>query len=159
MIPVHFILNGKETRFEVRRDERLLETLRRKAGITSVRGGCGRGECGACTVLLEKRPVAACLVLTLQVDGRRVDTLAGLEEGLLRDLRQAMEEEGAVACGHCTDGMLLAASSVLLRFRRPSLEQIRQELAGNRCRCGCEERILAAVRKAARRRAARRLAP
>ena len=154
MIQVRMELDGSESLFEVSRDERLVDTLRRRAGLVSLKEGCGLGRCGACTVLLNDQPVAACLVLTLQVDGQRVDTLEGLHaRGLLRDLQEALTEEGAVACGHCTPGMLLAAHAVLARFLRPSLEQIREGLKGNNCRCGSEGRIVAAVRKTALQRA------
>ncbi len=154
MIPVRMELDGSESLFEVSRGERLVDTLRSRAGLVSIKQGCAQGRCGACTVLLNDQPVAACLVLTLQVDGQRVDTLEGLHaRGLLRDLQEALIEGGAVACGHCTPGMLLAAHAVLMRFSRPSLKQIREGLEGNNCRCGCKGRIVAAVRKAALRRA------
>jgi carbon-monoxide dehydrogenase small subunit len=156
-VSVNLIVNGAACAFEVSEDERLVTTLREKAGLTGTKVGCAVGECGACSVLLDGKLVAACLVPTVQADGSEVLTVEGLARGgRLSDLQRAFVEEGAVQCGFCTPGMLMAAEALLRRHARPSTEQIRAGLAGNLCRCTGYTKIVAAVRKAARRRVARR---
>ncbi|HOX42536.1 MAG TPA: (2Fe-2S)-binding protein [Myxococcota bacterium] len=155
-VSVNLKLNGAACRFEVEPDERLVETVREKAGLTGTKLGCGVGECGACSVLLDGKLVCACLVLAAQADGCEVFTVEGLAPGgRLSDLQRAFVEEGAVQCGYCTPGMLMAAEALLRRHKRPTGEQIRQGLAGNLCRCTGYTKIVAAVRKVAKRRAAR----
>lgn len=153
---VRLVVNGAETVLEVEPDERLVDSLREKAGLTGTKLGCGIGECGACSVLLDDELVSACLVLTVQADGCRVTTIEGLEqEGRLSDLQQAFVDEGAVQCGYCTPGMIMAGEALLRRYRRPTSEQIRAGIAGNLCRCTGYTKIVAAIRKAARRRVSR----
>jgi len=154
---VNLIINGAETVLDVEPDERLVDTLRNTIGLTGTKLGCGVGECGACSVLLDDVLVPACLVLTVQADRSRIATVEGLAEGdRLSDLQQAFVEEGAVQCGYCTPGMLMAGEALLRRYRRPTSEQIRAGIAGNLCRCTGYTKIITAIRKAARRRAARR---
>ncbi len=153
---VRLVVNGAETVLEVEPDERLVDSLREKAGLTGTKLGCGIGECGACSVLLDGELVSACLVLTVQADGCRVTTIEGLEQdGRLSDLQQAFVDEGAVQCGYCTPGMIMAGEALLRRYRRPTSEQIRAGIAGNLCRCTGYTKIVAAIRKAARRRVSR----
>jgi aerobic-type carbon monoxide dehydrogenase small subunit (CoxS/CutS family) len=153
---VRLVINGAQTVLEVDPDERLVDSLREKAGLTGTKLGCGIGECGACSVLLDDELVSACLVLTVQADGCRVTTIEGLErDGRLNDLQQAFVDEGAVQCGYCTPGMIMAGEALLRRYRRPTTEQIRAGIAGNLCRCTGYTKIVAAIRKAARRRVAR----
>ncbi len=153
---VRLVINGAETVLEVEPDERLIDSLRDKAGLTGTKLGCGIGECGACSVLLDDALVSACLVLTVQADGCRVTTIEGLEQdGRLSDLQQAFVDEGAVQCGYCTPGMIMAGEALLRRYRRPTSEQIRGGIAGNLCRCTGYTKIVAAIRKAARRRISR----
>ena len=154
---VRLQINGAEGVFEVESTERLVDTLREKAGLTGTKIGCGIGECGACSVLLDGRVVSACLVLTAQVDGAEVTTVEGLSRaGRLSDLQEAFVAEGAIQCGYCTPGMLMAAESVLRRYQRPTTEQIREGISGNLCRCTGYTKIVCAIRKTARRRAIRR---
>jgi carbon-monoxide dehydrogenase small subunit len=150
-------INGAETIVEADEQERLVETLRDKIGLTGTKIGCGIGECGACSVLLDDKLVAACLVLTVQADGCSVVTIEGLARGdQLNDLQLAFVEEGAVQCGYCTPGMIMAGEALLRRYQRPTSEQIRSGIAGNLCRCTGYTKITTAIRKAARRRATRR---
>ncbi|MFC1654840.1 (2Fe-2S)-binding protein [Myxococcota bacterium] len=159
-ITVRLKINGAEAVFEIESTERLVDTLREKAGLTGTKIGCGIGECGACSVLLDDRVVSACLVLTAQADGAEVITVEGLAQpgtaGGLSDLQEAFVAEGAIQCGYCTPGMLMAAESVLNRYQRPTTEQIRTGISGNLCRCTGYTKIVSAVRKTARRRAIRR---
>jgi len=160
-VTVRLQINGAEAVFEVESTERLVDTLREKAGLTGTKIGCGIGECGACSVLLDGKVVSACLVLTAQMDGVRVDTVEGLatpgKAGQLNDLQNAFVQEGAVQCGYCTPGMLMAAEAVLARYQRPTTEQIRKGISGNLCRCTGYTKIVSAIRKTARRRAIRRI--
>jgi carbon-monoxide dehydrogenase small subunit len=125
--------------------KRLLDVLREECGLTGTKEGCGEGECGACTVLVEGEPVNSCLIPFAQVRGARVTTIEGLRGKAA--LQQAFVSEGGAQCGICTPGMILAAAALR---RDPSLEEIRIGLAGNICRCTGYEGIYRAVRKAAR---------
>lgn len=156
-VDVQLTINGQPTQFQVDPTERLADTLRERAGLTGTKIGCGIGECGACSVLLDGKLVSSCLVLTAAADGRRVDTVEGLaRDGQLSDLQRAFIEEGAVQCGYCTPGMLMAGEYLLARYQRPTTQQIRQSISGNLCRCTGYRKIVTAIRKTARRRAARR---
>jgi carbon-monoxide dehydrogenase small subunit len=156
-VTVRLKINGAEAVFEVEATERLVDTLREKAGLIGTKVGCEIGECGACSVLLDGKVVPACLVLTAQTEGSEVVTVEGLGiQGKLSDLQQAFIQEGAVQCGYCTPGMLMAAEAILTRYQRPTTEQIRMGISGNLCRCTGYTKIVSAVRKTARRRAIRR---
>jgi len=156
-VTVRMKINGAEALFEVEATERLVDTLRDKAGLTGTKFGCGIGECGACSVLLNGKVVSSCLVLTVQADGAEVTTVEGLaRQGKLSDLQEAFVAEGAIQCGYCTPGMLMAAESLLSRYQRPTTEQIREGISGNLCRCTGYTKIVSAIRKTARRRAIRR---
>lgn len=156
-IDLQLTINGRQARFEVDPDERLVDTLREKAFLTGTKKGCGIGECGACSVILNGKLVAACLVLSAAADGAEIVTVEGLAHGdKLSDLQQAFVDEGAVQCGYCTPGMLLAGEYLLGRYQRPTSEQIREGISGNLCRCTGYSKIISAIRKTARRRAVRR---
>jgi len=128
----------------------LLEFLRNRLYLTGTKEGCGIGECGACTVLLDEKPVTACLVLAVEVDGCIVETVEGeATGGQLSVLQRAFVETGAVQCGFCTPGMIMSARGLLRRNPNPSDEEIVEAMAGNLCRCTGYEAILAAVRRAA----------
>ncbi len=128
---------------------RLLDVLREQVGITGTKEGCGEGECGACSVLLNGQLVNSCLVPVLQVAGCSVVTIEGLvENGCLHPIQEAFAHAGAAQCGICTPGMILAARQLLERFPHPTDEQIREGLAGNLCRCTGYQKILDAVRQA-----------
>lgn len=128
----------------------LLEFLRDRLYLTGTKEGCGIGECGACTVLLDEKPVTACLVLAVEADGRTVETVEGeATDGQLSGLQKAFVETGAVQCGFCTPGMIMSARGLLQRNPNPSDNEIVEAMAGNLCRCTGYAAILAAVRLAA----------
>ncbi len=151
-----FKLNGSEVRLEgVPGEESLLSLLRERLGLLGTKEGCGVGECGACSVLLDGRVVNACLTAAWQAAGREVTTIEGLApEGELHPLQQAFMEAGAVQCGFCTPGMILAAKDLLDRNPNPDEEAVKTALAGNLCRCTGYHDIIRAVRRAARRQGA-----
>jgi aerobic-type carbon monoxide dehydrogenase small subunit (CoxS/CutS family) len=130
----------------------LLEVLREDLGLTGTKHGCELGECGTCTVLVDGRPQLSCLLLPVQLAGRRVTTIEGLASpARLHPLQQAFAELGAAQCGYCTPGILLAASALLEREPEPGRQRIREALAGNLCRCTGYVKILEAVELASRR--------
>jgi aerobic carbon-monoxide dehydrogenase small subunit len=140
-VTVRFTLNDREVSSEGSGARRLLDVLREDLGQTGTKEGCGEGECGACSVLIDGEAVDSCLVAVGQVEGRRVVTI----EGLQSPLQQAFIEHGAAQCGICTPGMLLSAHALLLRTRRPSADDVREALAGNLCRCTGYTKIIEAV--------------
>lgn len=144
-------VNGKPVDLFVPPNRRLLDVLRDDLGLTGTKEGCGEGECGACTVLLDGRPVNACLVLAGEASGHEITTIEGLSQnGRLHPLQEAFLEAGAVQCGFCTPGMILAAKALLDVNPDPDTEAIRTALSGNLCRCTGYVKIIAAVRLAAR---------
>jgi carbon-monoxide dehydrogenase small subunit len=146
-----FEVNGVRRELDVDPAARLIDVLRGDLGLTGTKEGCGEGECGACTVLVDDLAVDSCLVLAPQVRGRRVLTVEGLaENGELDALQRAFIESGAVQCGFCTPGMLLAAKALLLANPHPTEREIRTALAGNLCRCTGYAAIVAAVTAASR---------
>lgn len=146
LIPVSFRVNGEDQRVEVKVTERLVDTLRDRLRLTGVKEGCGIGECGACTVLINGEAVNSCLILTLQVEGSQVVTIEGLEkEGVLDPLQESFIDHQAVQCGFCTPGMILSAKALLLKHPHPTREQIKEALDGNLCRCTGYAQILAAI--------------
>jgi carbon-monoxide dehydrogenase small subunit len=145
-----FELNGKDIEVDVPATTTLLEMLRVNLGYVSVKKGCEQGECGACTVLLDGAPVTSCIILAQQVEGRRVTTIEGLNENpLMRELRDAFLENGAVQCGYCTPGMLLAAYALLRDNPKPTEEDVKQGIEGNICRCTGYVKIIEAILDAA----------
>jgi carbon-monoxide dehydrogenase small subunit len=129
--------------------ERLLDVLREKLDLTGTKEGCGEGECGACSVILDGLLVNSCLVPFLQVDGCEILTIEGLaKDGLLHPLQEAFANNGGAQCGICTPGMILASYQLLKRSPHPTDEQIREGLAGNLCRCTGYQKIFDAVRHA-----------
>ena len=154
---IRFRLNGREVEIEAGADARLLDVLREDLHLTGTKEGCGEGECGACTVLLDGQPVNSCLLLAPQADGCDVVTIEGLAEGAhLHPIQEAFVEEGAVQCGFCTPGFILATYALLRANPEPTDEEILTALEGNLCRCTGYSRILAAVRLAAARLLAQR---
>ena len=148
---IRFELNGELRSLEVGDSLRALDVLRDELGLTGTKEGCGIGECGACTIVVDGLAVNACLMPAAQMDGTAVLTVEGLEAlPLGRALQQAFANQGAVQCGFCTPGMLPSAYALLLRERNPSEEMIRIALAGNLCRCTGYAQIIAAVQAAAR---------
>jgi len=143
-------VNGRAEQVTVPASMTLLELLRERLHLTGTKEACGIGECGACTVLLDGKPVTSCLVLAVEADGHEVRTIEGeATDGGLSALQQAFIDAGAVQCGFCTPGMILSARALLERTPNPSDEQIVEAIAGNLCRCTGYESILRAIRLAA----------
>ena len=153
---LRFVLNGRATAIEAPPAARLLDVLRGPLGLTGTKEGCGEGECGSCTVLLDGVPVNSCLVLAGQVEGRSVTTIEGLGDvAHLSPLQEAFVKEGGSQCGACTPGFLISAEALLASIPQPGETDIREALAGNLCRCTGYQRIVEAVRAAAKERASR----
>ncbi len=149
-VPIKLLINGVEHRLLVEPRWSLLFVLREKLGLTGAKMGCGRGECGACTVLLNDQPRYACLTLAVEAEGVKVTTVEGLMNGeQLGPVQQAFVEHDAFQCGYCTPGQIMAAEGLLRANPRPDLEQIRSGMSGNLCRCGAYAHISPAVAKAA----------
>ncbi len=149
---VSFEFNGGPVTVTVKPHVTLLDMLRTELGVRSVKKGCEQGECGACTLLLDGAPVASCLVLAPQVEGRFVTTLEGLEKNpLMIDLREAFMENGAVQCGFCTPGMLMSAYALLRDNPHPSMDEVKRGIEGNICRCTGYTKIIEAILDAAER--------
>ena len=147
---IQFQLNGKSTALEVEGSRMLLWVLRGELGLTGAKYGCGEGVCGACTVLVDGAAVHACTTPVSAVAGKRVVTIEGLAAGeRLHPLQEAFVEHGALQCGYCTPGMILAAHALLEKSPHPTREQIVAGLDDNLCRCGAHQRILAAVERVA----------
>ena len=150
MKTINFTLNGKEVIINVEGNETLLSMLRERLSIVSVKEGCGIGECGTCTVLIDDEPHYACLTLASKVDGHDVKTVEFLgDTGRLHPLQEAFISCGAVQCGYCTPGMLLSAYSLLLKNKDPQDEEIKRAISGNLCRCTGYIQIIEAIRYAA----------
>jgi len=148
---IRFTVNGNQVEEEVDGKMRLLDLLRDKLYLTSPKEGCGEGECGACTVLLDGRAVNSCLVLAPQVDGKEVLTVEGLSrDGTLHPIQRAFVEKGAVQCGFCTPGFIMSTYALLKENPNPSDEEIKTALEGNLCRCTGYAKILEAVHYAAK---------
>jgi aerobic carbon-monoxide dehydrogenase small subunit len=150
---VNVTVNGEQrTADDVWAGESLLYVLRERLGLPGSKNACEQGECGSCTVYLDDTPVCACLVAAGQVEGRAVRTVEGLADGdELDPVQQAFVEAGAVQCGFCTPGLIVATHDLLRRVASPTDAEIRESLAGNLCRCTGYEKILDAVRLAAER--------
>ena len=144
------IVNGRKVPLSSGGSETLLEFLRERLGLTGTKQGCGEGDCGACTVLVDGRPVNSCLVLAAEVGGTEITTIEGLGRGGERHpLQQAFVDHNAVQCGFCTPGMILTASVLLKENPRPTEEEIRHYLQGNLCRCTGYTKIVQAVKAVA----------
>ena len=149
-LPLHLIVNGDAVTRAVPAERTLLEFLRYDLGLTGSKQGCDKGDCGACTVLVDGRTVLACLTLALSVDGARVHTVESLANGTtLHPLQDAFVRHGAAQCGFCTPGMLMSAKALLEANGSPTRDEIKQALSGNLCRCTGYTKILDAVEDAA----------
>ncbi len=143
---INLTINGNEYSREVDEHRNLLHFLREDLGLTGTKEGCGAGECGACTVIMDGEPVNSCLVLAAEADGSEIETIEGeASEGELSDLQQALHEHHAVQCGFCTPGMIMSLKDLLRRNSTPGENEIRQAIEGNLCRCTGYEQIIEAV--------------
>lgn len=147
---IRFRLNGRAVEVDVPPGRRLLDLLRQDLGLTGTKEGCGEGECGACTVLVDGKPRLSCLTAAIQVEGKEILTIEGLaKDGKLHPLQKALVETAGVQCGFCTPGFIMATYALLLENPRPTREEVRAWLSGNLCRCTGYEQIVEAVLKAA----------
>lgn len=149
---IQCVVNGQRVEQDVDSDLRLLDFIRETLHLTGTKEGCGEGECGACTVLMDGKAVNSCLVLALQADGANIITIEGLADGhTLHPIQQAYVETGAVQCGFCTPGFIMATYALLQDTPDPSEEEILSGLEGNLCRCTGYSKIVEAVKLAATR--------
>ena len=150
--PVEIRVNGEWKRTEAKAEETLLHTLREKWGQTEVKEGCGKGDCGACTVLLNGKAVNACLTLTLQAHKGAVTTLKGIgTPEKPHPLQESFIKHGAIQCGFCTAGMIVAAKALLDEYPLPTREEIQKGISGNLCRCTGYQKIIKAIEDVAKR--------
>jgi carbon-monoxide dehydrogenase small subunit len=148
-VKVRISVNGNWIEREVRPDRLLLDFLREDLGLTGTKKGCEEGECGACTILMNGKTVVSCLVPVVKADGAEILTVEGMaEEGRLHPLQEAFWEEGAVQCGYCTPGMLLSAKGLLDENSVPRVEEVKEAISGNLCRCTGYSKIVQAIQKA-----------
>jgi xanthine dehydrogenase YagT iron-sulfur-binding subunit len=148
-VPLALTVNGQEHALQVEPRWTLLYVLRDKLDLTGTKPGCERGECGACTVLVDDEPRYSCMTLALEVAGRHITTVEGLLNGEeLGTVQKAFVEEDAFQCGFCTPGQVMAAEGLLRRNPTPSMEEIQTGMSGNLCRCGAYDHIFKAVRRA-----------
>lgn len=147
---VSFILNGEPVQVEIEPYLFLLQLLRDGFGLTGAKEGCGMGDCGACTVLVDGKAINSCIFPAVEVEGRRITTIEGLadEQGNLHPLQKAFVENGAIQCGYCTPGMVLSAKALLDENPNPTEEEIQGGIAGNLCRCTGYLSIVRAIKAA-----------
>jgi carbon-monoxide dehydrogenase small subunit len=143
-------LNGERLSIDVRPQEVLLDVLRTRIGVKSPKVGCERGDCGACTVLLDGMSVRSCLVLAVEVDGHEITTIEGIEHDGLTAVQEALIEQSSFQCGFCAPGIVVAAAELVEHTPHPTAEQVREAIAGNLCRCTGYEAIVDAVVTATR---------
>lgn len=147
---IELTVNGEKRTLDVKPHTRLLDLLREDLGLTGTKEGCGKGECGACTVIMNNKVVASCLVLAVQADGAEVLTVEGLSKGdKLHPIQESFIEKGAVQCGFCIPGMIMSSKKLLDENINPNDEDIKRGLSGNICRCTGYVKIIDAVKSAA----------
>ena len=140
-------INGKDHELAVSPNKTLADVIRYEIGLTGTKKGCEVGECGACTVIMDGKPVSSCLVLAVQANGRTILTIEGMETDKgLHPLQQAFVDKGAIQCGYCTSGMILSAKALLDRNAHPDESQIRMAISGNLCRCTGYQKIVEAIK-------------
>ncbi len=148
---IKFTLNQEMIEHEVVPNKTLVKMLREDFDLTGAKEGCGGGECGACTILFNGKPVTSCLMLAVQADGQEITTIEGLSQGNeLDELQKTFISTGALQCGYCTPGMILTAKGLLAENPDPTREEIKTALSGNLCRCTGYKRIIEAVEQAAK---------
>lgn len=147
---IQLVVNGETCRAVVAPQATLLELIRDHLGLTGTKEGCGKGQCGACTVLLDGKPVNSCLMLAVQAQGHQVMTIEGVgREEELDPIQQAFIDEGAVQCGFCTPGLILSARALLDQHAQPDEDHIKEAISGHLCRCTGYSAIIRAIRRAA----------
>jgi len=152
MKDIEFTVNGKKRKVPVKPNDLLLNVLREDLGLKGSKYGCGTGECGACTVLVDGKPILSCLTLAISMDKKNITTIEGIEsDGKLHPLQQAFVETGAVQCGYCTPGMILSAKALLDKNPNPTEDEIKSAIKGNLCRCTGYVKIIEAIQLAAKR--------
>jgi carbon-monoxide dehydrogenase small subunit len=150
MKKIYLKVNGKEQELQVKSSATLLDVIREDLGLTGTKEGCGVGECGACTVIIDDQAVNACLILAVEVNGKSITTIEGLSDGeKLHPIQEAFAEVGGLQCGFCTPGMILSAKVLLDKNRAPTDQEIRKGLEGNFCRCTGYTKIVESVKVAA----------
>lgn len=148
---IHLEINGQDYAFTVPPKKLLVDLLREDLGLTGTKISCGEGECGACTVLVDGKPVCSCITLAIHVDGSKVTTIEGLAKGgALHSLQTSFIATGAAQCGYCTPGMILSAKALLDLNPHPTEDEVKHALAGNLCRCTGYAAIIKAVQSAAK---------
>lgn len=147
---ITLLVNDREYQLSVESDALLIDVLRDELGLTGTKKGCGTGDCGACTIILDGKAVTSCLLLAVAVEGKSITTIEGLEQnGKLHPIQEAFIEQGAIQCGFCTPGMILTAKTLLEANPNPSEAEIRAGIAGNLCRCTGYAKIVEAIQVAA----------
>ena len=151
-LKIQLKVNGMAYEKEVEPRRTLLELIREDLELTGTKEGCGLGECGTCTVLLDGKPIKSCITLAVQANGREVTTIEGVEapDGTLHPLQQAFIDHGAIQCGFCTPGMVLSAKALLAENPHPTEMEVRTAIAGNLCRCTGYQKIVEAILGAAK---------
>jgi carbon-monoxide dehydrogenase small subunit len=150
-VQIQLKVNGLAYKKEVEPRRTLLELIREDLELTGAKEGCGLGECGTCTVLLDGKPIKSCITLAVQANGREVTTIEGMEgaDGALHPIQQAFIDHGAIQCGFCTPGMVLSAKALLDEKPKPTEMEVKQAIAGNLCRCTGYQKIVEAILSAA----------
>jgi aerobic-type carbon monoxide dehydrogenase small subunit (CoxS/CutS family) len=150
-LKISFVLNGRNKTADVEPDMRVIDLLREHLHLTGTKEGCGSGECGACTILVDGKSRLSCLMLAAQLEGKKITTIEGLSKGKrLHPVQKAFVENGAVQCGFCTPGMVLTAFDILSCNPGPSRDEIREGISGNLCRCTGYQKIIDAIEAAAK---------
>ena len=148
---IKLFVNDKEYELFVALNRTLLEVLRDDLCLTGTKRGCDSGHCGACTVLLDRKPILSCITLACEVDGRQIQTIEGLaKDGELHPVQKAFVEHGAIQCGFCTPGMILSAKALLESNPSPTIEEIKKGISGNLCRCTGYVKIIQAIQWASK---------
>ncbi|KNF07105.1 glyceraldehyde dehydrogenase small chain CutC [Gottschalkia purinilytica] len=148
---VEFTVNGETKNIYIDESKRLIDVLREDLGLTGTKEGCGEGECGACTVIVDGEIVDSCLVMAFQVENKNILTIEGLQKGKeIHPIQEAFLEEGAVQCGFCIPGMVLSAKALLDKNINPNESEIREAISGNLCRCTGYNKIVNAIEKASK---------
>ncbi len=143
---VNMTINGFSYDLEVDPRRTLLEVIREQIGLTGTKKGCDRGNCGSCTVIIDGNPVASCLTLAVEVNGKNITTIEGLaKDSQLHPVQKAFIEHGAIQCGFCTPGMIMSVTALLGKNQNPNEQEIKEGISGNLCRCGGYARIMEAV--------------